>query len=76
MAIGSNMKRKKLIPEELETRVPLEKATPSSPSSNEKKETVLAVNEKEEQKEVTFIVEPSRRKSVKKATVIIEGKLN
>jgi ABC-type transporter Mla MlaB component len=76
MAIGSNMKRKKLIPEELETQVPLEKATPSSPSSNEKKETVLSVNEKEEQKEVTFIVEPSRRKSVKKATVIIEGKLN
>tara|TARA_B100000809_G_scaffold195410_1_gene194791 strand:- start:12602 stop:13063 length:462 start_codon:yes stop_codon:yes gene_type:complete len=70
MAIGGNMKRKQLIPEEV---IALDKELLNE--SAIKKEQI-SVEEFVKNEEVIFIVEPSRRKAVKKAKVYLGGKLN
>lgn len=70
MPIGNNMKRKKLIPEE--DIAPQEEVQVEEVASTTNIEEVL--NE-EVETSLKFIVEPSRRKSVKKAKIFIEGEL-
>ena len=63
------MKRKKLIPDVVEeiSEITIVK---------ERMAPVIETIEVEEERSIRLIVEPSRRKSVKKAKVFIEGKLN
>lgn len=79
MPIGNNMKRKKLIPDEpkVEEKAIKKEAEKKQESVQAKAvETKAPVEKKEEASTLGFIVEPSRRKSVKKAKVFIEGELS
>ena len=87
MALGGNMKRRKLIPENEEEK-DVQKQEETNDSVEElavgkeeiereaEKKEVVEEEEQEPIRSVRIIVEPSRRKSVKKAKVFIEGKLD
>lgn len=84
MALGNNLKRKKLIPDEQVSEVVVKppKATPVNQEDIEKEKPEKKalkqdpIKKDEEARTVKITVTPSLRKSVKKVKVTIEGKLN